>query len=99
MVEYRRDSFIRRTQTRDRLFLDVNRLPAVPSRIDDEEYIIEPMFENRPDLLAYEVYGNARAWWVIVLRNTDVIRDPLRDFRTGVTIQLPNPETVKRLAG
>lgn len=99
MAEYRPDSFIRNTGLRDRLFLDVNRLPRVPQRLDDEEYTIEPMFENRPDLLANEVYGNPRVWWVIALRNLDVIKDPLRDFRAGVTIQLPNPDTVKRLTG
>lgn len=99
MAEYRKDSFIRNTNLRDRLFLDVNRLPRVPERLDDEEYTIEPMFENRPDLLANEVYGNPRVWWLIVMRNLDIIKDPLRDFRTGVTIQLPNPDTVKRLTG
>mgnify|MGYP001601326517 CR=1 FL=1 len=98
MAQYRKDSFIRNTATRERLFLDVNRLPRVPASVDDEEYIIELIFENRPDLLAYEVYGNSRLWWIIVMRNLNVIKDPLRDFRAGTTIQLPNPETVRRLA-
>lgn len=96
---YKKDSFIRNSNLQQRLFLDVNRLPRVPSRLDDEEYVIEPMFENRPDLLANEVYGNKNVWWIIVMRNQDVIKDPLRDFKTGVTIQLPNPDTVNRLIG
>lgn len=98
MPAFRRDSFIRSTELRDSRFLDVNRLPQVPRSLEDEEYTIEPMYENRPDLLAYNVYGNSRVWWVIVMRNLDVIKDPLRDFRAGITIQLPTPETVKRFA-
>jgi hypothetical protein len=97
-MAFRRDSFIRNTELRDSLFLDVNRLPSIPRSLDDEAYTIEPMYENRPDLLAYNVYGNSRVWWVIVMRNLDVIKDPLRDFRTGITIQLPTPATVKRFA-
>ena len=98
MTQFRTDSFIRRNEVKAGVFLDVNQLPAIPQRLDDEEYVIEPMYENRLDLLAYNVYGNSRLWWVIVLRNIDIIKDPLRDAKAGITIQLPNPETVKRFA-
>jgi hypothetical protein len=98
MTTYRRDSFIRRSEIRQGVFLDTNRLPRIPESINDELYIIEPMFENRLDLLAYNVYGNSRLWWIIALRNIDVIKDPNRDAITGTAIQLPNPETVKRFA-
>jgi hypothetical protein len=98
MTQYRRDSFIRRGDLKTGVFLDVNRLPSVPHSLSDEAYVIEPMYENRLDLLAYNVYGNSRLWWVIALRNIDVIKDPLRDAKAGITIQLPNPETLKRFA-
>jgi len=28
-------------------------------------------------------------WWVFALRNPDVIKDPIRDFKTGVVIIVP----------
>jgi hypothetical protein len=50
-------------------------------------------------LLAYDKYGSSRVWWVVVLRNIDDIKDPIRDFKAGTTIMLPSKNTVETLAG
>lgn len=43
----------------------------------------------RPDLLAYELYGDADLWWVFILYNRNKIVDPIFDFKTGLTLRVP----------
>jgi hypothetical protein len=94
----RKDSFIKNNAVIDGLFLDYNALPSIPKYESDEEYIIDQAYNERPDLLAYVLYGNSRLWWVFALRNPDVIEDPVRDFAAGTTIRLPTKETVNIVA-
>ena len=61
---------------------------------DDQSYTIERTYAYRPDLLAYDLYGSPRLWWVFAQRNPDVIEDPIYDFKPVVTIQLPKPANV-----
>ncbi len=100
MAEYRirSDSFVKNTALLDGLFLDYNTLPSIPQYDGDEEYIIDTAYNERPDLLAHVLYGNSRLWWVFALRNPDVIEDPVRDFKAGLTIKLPSKETVTIVA-
>lgn len=62
---------------------------------DDEEITINPTYAYRPDLLAFDLYGTPRLWWVFAQRNPDVIEDPIYDFASGVTIQVPKPGNVR----
>ena len=50
---------------------------------------LELKHENKPDLLAYELYGNSKLWWVFALFNQDKLKDPIIDFKEGVTIKVP----------
>lgn len=95
---HRADSFLKRTKVYD-IFLDVNNLPTVPQSVADEKFVITAKYDSRPDLLAHDTYGNSRVWWVIVLRNIDIIRDPIRDFKAGTEISLPSKNTVETLTG
>jgi hypothetical protein len=52
-------------------------------------YTIEPQYTNRPDLLAFDLYGDAALWWVFTQRNLNVIQDPIYDFVPGVQIYIP----------
>lgn len=61
----------------------------IPASIDDYDYVIQPQYTYRPDLLAYDLYGNPKLWWVFAQRNADIIFDPIYDFRAGVIIKLP----------
>ena len=61
---------------------------------DDLTYTIERTYAYRPDLLAYDLYGSPRLWWVFAQRNPDQIEDPIYDFKPGVTIQLPKASNV-----
>ena len=71
----------------------------ITSELDDQSYTIERTYAYRPDLLAYDLYGTPRLWWVFAQRNPDQIEDPIYDFRPGVTIQLPKPANVSRDLG
>lgn len=61
----------------------------IPASSDDYYYSIQPQYTYRPDLLAYDLYGNPRLWWVFAQRNADILFDPIYDFRAGIIIQLP----------
>ena len=66
---------------------------------DDQSYTIERTYAYRPDLLAYDLYGTPRLWWVFAQRNPDKIEDPIYDFKIGVTIQLLKKELLLKDLG
>lgn len=98
-MQYRKDSFLKNATLRDAQFLDINQLPVVPKSTKDELYVIPPEFDERPDLLAYLAYESSHLWWVFAMRNPDIIKDPIRDFKAGLKIMLPSPENVGNITG
>ena len=96
-AKFRKDSFIKNNQILDGVFLDINKLPSIKVTLSDEQYTIDPAYDQRPDLLASALYNNSRLWWVFALRNPDVIKDPLRDFTAGTTIFLPSAGSISAL--
>lgn len=75
-------------------YLDVARLPVIPKLPDDVQFIVNKTYQFRPDLLAYDLYGDSKLWWVFALRNPNVIEDPVYDMRAGVPIYIPKKETL-----
>ena len=69
--------------------LDILRIRPVPKSSDDSSYTIETQYTHRPDLLAYDLYGNAKLWWVFALFNQDELVDPILDFKTDLKIKVP----------
>ena len=65
-----------------------------PIEQEDKIYEIDHIYNNRPDLLAYDLYGRSTYWWVFTVRNPDIIVDPVWDFTTGTTIYLPQLSTL-----
>ena len=80
-------------------FLDTLNYRAIPKEVDDIVYTIKPQHALRPDLLAYDLYGDANLWWVFAVRNPNAIEDPIFDFQPGVTIFLPKSTTLKKALG
>ena len=80
-------------------YLDLLEVRPVPSEPDDFRYVIENQYRHRPDLLAYDIYGNARLWWVFVQRNMSVIKDPIYDFEPGTVIYLPKKTNLAKFLG
>ena len=75
--------------------LDLLTISPIPAFYDDKLYTIEPQYNHRPDLLAYDYYGNKDLWWVFGQRNLDTIEDFIYDIATGTSIYLPSPSRVK----
>jgi hypothetical protein len=80
-------------------YLDLMRKRPILSEDDDYLYTIEPQYTHRPDLLAYDLYKNAKLWWVFAMRNPDVIRDPVFDFTPGVSLFLPKASKLRVYLG
>lgn len=80
-------------------FLDILEYRSIPARADDVQYIIDRVYKNRPDLLAYDLYGDAALWWVFTARNPNVLKNPLGDFVPGVLISIPKKETITAALG
>lgn len=81
------------------LYLELLEIRPVPSEPDDFFYTIENQYKNRPDLLAYDIYGSAKLWWVLVQRNMEVLQDPIYDFQPGVSIYLPKKSNLQKYLG
>ena len=80
-------------------YLDILTPRTITAELDDRSYTIERTYAYRPDLLAYDLYGTPRLWWVFAQRNTDEIEDPIYDFKPGVTIQLPKSSNISKDLG
>ena len=80
-------------------YLDVLNPRTITAEGDDQIYTIERTYAYRPDLLAFDLYGTPRLWWVFAQRNPDQIEDPIYDFKPGVAIQLPKKENVLKDVG
>jgi hypothetical protein len=80
-------------------FLDIINFRQISKLSDDVYYEIDKIYSNRPDLLAFDLYGDANLWWVFAARNPNVIRDPIFDFLPGVRIYIPKKTTIDRDLG
>jgi alpha-L-fucosidase len=80
-------------------FLDVMTNRPITKKTDDVLYIIDSIYEYRPDMLASDLYGSSALWWVFAQRNPNVLKDPLMDFRAGVQIYIPKKTTLQQDLG
>ncbi len=71
----------------------------IPADSTDVKYEITPKYQYRPDLLSYEFYSSPSYWWVFMIRNIDLIRDPIWDFVPGKIIYVPTQDRIKNLLG
>jgi hypothetical protein len=87
------------TTQQNNLYLELLEIRPVPAESDDFRYVIENQYKHRPDLLAYDLYGNPKLWWVFVQRNMSVLKDPIYDFEPGTTIYLPKRSNLEKFLG
>jgi hypothetical protein len=71
------------------LYLELLTLRTIPTSDDDFKYVIENQYMHRPDLLAFDLYQDAKLWWVFAQRNRSILKDPIYDFSPGTTIFCP----------
>lgn len=89
MTEYARNSPWFKTTINDS-YLEMLTYRPITQNSADTVYVIENQYKHRPDLLAYDLYGDTKLWWIFVHRNRNILKDPIFDFIPGVTIYLPN---------
>lgn len=74
-------------------------LREIPVNGNDKNIIVSAKHEFRPDLLSFELYNTPAYWWVFMVRNMDAIRDPIWDFKSGVSVWVPSKSYLQGLMG
>jgi len=80
-------------------YLDIIDFRDIPAKTDDVLYEVTKQYENRPDLLAYDLYNDIGLWWVFSVRNKDIIKDPVFDLVAGIKIYLPTGNAIRAALG
>ena len=80
-------------------FLDTMVNRPIPKLADDILFTINTTFQYRPDLLAFDLYGDSGLWWVFYQRNPNTLTAPPLDFVAGTSIYLPKLATLKSVLG
>lgn len=75
-------------------YLDVWNPVSIPPAVDDLLIQLDPKYNRRPDLLAYDLYNTPQLWWVFACRNPDQIKDPIYDFKTNILIYAPTKTNI-----
>lgn len=71
-------------------YLDYWIPPPVAATNTDVLIELTARYENRPDLLSFDLYGTPRLWWTFAMVNPDLLRDPINDMRAGLQIYVPS---------
>ena len=71
----------------------------IPINAEDILYEITSQYIYRPDLLAFDLYGTPKLWWVFTQRNMEVLKDPVNDLLPGLKIYLPKGDALARQLG
>jgi hypothetical protein len=79
--------------------LEILRIRTVSAESDDFLYTIQPQYNLRPDLLAFDLYGDPALWWVFIQRNLDILQDPIFDFTAGTQIYIPKNSSLTEILG
>lgn len=87
------------TDTVNSKFLDIMVNRPIPVLATDVYWEITTGYDLRPDMLAYDLYGDSKLWWVFASRNPNRLKDPFFDFVTGTGIYLPTSDTLKQALG
>lgn len=95
-VTYKRNSNYRNT-TVGKTELDLYVPALTPDFSQTSVLTLDQKYNRRPDLLAFDLYGDAKLWWLFVLFNRNQIIDPINDFQTGLQILIPNRNYVAGL--
>lgn len=90
MPYYKASPYYQTPNSANGKYLDQFVTRSVPASVNDITYTIGAKYNQRPDLLAYDLYGKSTLWWVFAERNPNTLKDPVGDFRAGVIISIPD---------
>jgi len=68
---------------------------VIPPDETDISYIVENIYDRRPDMLASVFYNEPRYWLVIAQRNN--ILDPFSEMTAGTILNIPTKERLMTL--
>jgi hypothetical protein len=88
MANYENSSPWASTRIVNNLYLDLLTIRPIPAQ-----------YTYRPDLLAYDLYGSSKLWWVFTQRNMNILKDPVYDLVAGIEIFLPQGPALSRQLG
>ena len=85
------NSYYKETPIKD-FYLDLWKADSyeIEATPNDVQMTIESKYHRRPDLLAHELFGDSKLWWVFPMRNKDLLVDPINDFTSGLVIWVPS---------
>lgn len=95
-IVYKPSSIYAKTRFSGR-FLSYYEHRAIPPRNDDKYAFVDHRWENRPDLVALDLYGSSDYNMVIPLRN--YMEDPIFDMVYGRILIVPDLTHVKKVFG
>jgi hypothetical protein len=87
------------TPTQEGQYLDILKIRPIPAESDDVLITIQPQYNHRPDLLAFDLYGDKNLWWVFAQRNMEILKDPIFDLVPGIEIYVPKGDALTRVLG
>lgn len=87
------------TTIKSNQYLDTLKIRPIPAESDDVLYTVEVQYTHRPDLLAFDLYGDKNLWWVFAQRNLEILKDPIFDLEAGKEIYIPKGEALTRVLG
>lgn len=87
------------TTTYTQFYLDIMENRPIIRSPDDQLFTINQTYQYRPDLLAFDLYGEAGLWWVFYQRNPNTLTAPPWDFAADVQIFIPNINTLRTNLG
>lgn len=61
------------------------------------KYTVPPSQKNRPDMIAYQLYGSEDYWWLVLWMNN--LTDPFSSLNIGDTILIADLTDVNSLLG
>jgi len=97
---YPRTSPYKETEIFNQKFLDFMTNRPIPAQPSDVQIILAEVYNLRPDLLAYDLYGDSKLWWVFAVRNPNRLGpDPYFNFVTGIEIYVPTMDTLRQALG
>lgn len=80
-------------------YLEFMNFRNIPAYLSDTVYELTEVHQYRPDLLASDVYDTPDLWWVFAVRNINIIKDPIFDFKAGIRIYIPEIDTINKALG
>ena len=87
------------TTTYTQFYLDIMENRPIIRSPDDQIFTINQTYQYRPDLLAFDLYGDPGLWWVFYQRNPNTLTAPPWDFAADVQIFIPAITTLRTNLG